>query len=428
MWLVVFFFGPKHDSASASGQITDFGPSMSDFDCDEVERPRKRRKKRSRESHAAVPRTPRLNINGHGMVTLVGDHYSGLGTLMLGTECLPKTLGGFRYVFGCDSSPSSRRLLEYALQPGMIFDDVSNAKNAPHVDLFGFSPPCQPFSPAGQHLGTRDERYKCIFATLVYIEQEKPNMLFFEESDLLLGKYFLEVLAPILHALDAMGYYYDFGRVKTDDHGVGQTRKRTIVACVHTAVLDVELMQTGFCLLPPPLPFECVRAGTLIKKNVGDGVRSFPGTVVTNIQNARAAARAQGIDTEKTAVFVDALGTEGWSTWNVEACPTITAKRGGAGGHFLLHRDRFTDLDELSALMGIPAGRLAWQEAGIAKTNYGHMLGNAVSVNVIERLIPRLLRACGRITNRQLQEADVWLHNGHDAKWVRKKLLGTRHV
>ena len=76
-----------------------------------------------------------------------------------------------------------------------------------------------------------------------------------------------------------------------------------------------------------------------------------------------------------------------------DRCPCITRTRGGTG-FYLPSRGRRMTLGERLRLQGLPLAYLQHCQ-GISKRQLGMMIGNAMSGNVLEELLSRLLLACG---------------------------------
>ena len=73
-------------------------------------------------------------------------------------------------------------------------------------------------------------------------------------------------------------------------------------------------------------------------------------------------------------------------------CPCLTRSRAGAGGHGVSSRSRLLTLEEMLALQGMPAEVC---RVGISDCQMGFMIGNTMLVNVLERLLVRLLPGVG---------------------------------
>ena len=94
-------------------------------------------------------------------------------------------------------------------------------------------------------------------------------------------------------------------------------------------------------------------------------------------------------------VVVDGMAGKKFEQLTVDYCPCITHARGKQGGFILLKKgwQCWTTLQDLARLQG---SHLDFLEChGVASTQLGGMIGNAMSRNVLDRVIPRLLYAAG---------------------------------
>ena len=111
----------------------------------------------------------------------------------------------------------------------------------------------------------------------------------------------------------------------------------------------------------------------------------------------REAARKElNLDTKRGVFVLDAHAGK-FKKLTENFMPTITRSRGYTGGYLLLRKGwrRFTTLDELAKLQGTRLDRL--DLTGVSNPQLGGMIGNAMSRNVLDRLIPRILYASGSI-------------------------------
>ena len=76
------------------------------------------------------------------------------------------------------------------------------------------------------------------------------------------------------------------------------------------------------------------------------------------------------------------------------AC-TLTRARGIAGGPYLTNRGRRLSLEELVKLQGCPPQIPFDHEERLKPRHFQAALGNAMTCSILERLIPRVLRASG---------------------------------
>lgn len=86
-----------------------------------------------------------------------------------------------------------------------------------------------------------------------------------------------------------------------------------------------------------------------------------------------------------------------WSVarqWKLDETPTLTASRGRTGFYVTKLRRRLTVKESLR-LQGIRLCRKTVKMAKLSASQVGAAAGNAMSQNVLERLLPRVLRHAG---------------------------------
>ena len=77
-----------------------------------------------------------------------------------------------------------------------------------------------------------------------------------------------------------------------------------------------------------------------------------------------------------------------------------------AGGHYLMTLGRTMTEKEMCRLQGIPDGRIDYCNAGAPKAEFLHAVGNAMSSNVVARILARALPAASLVTHIELPNAD----------------------
>ena len=73
--------------------------------------------------------------------------------------------------------------------------------------------------------------------------------------------------------------------------------------------------------------------------------------------------------------------------------PCFTCSRGG--GHWLTNRGRYTNKPEMFRLQGMDPSN--FHVVSVSEYQLGRQLGNTMSVNVLERILTRLLPAAGLV-------------------------------
>ena len=151
-------------------------------------------------------------------------YFAGAGGSSLGLERAGYTTLGFEY---WKPAIDTHRANGMACVEADLSDPTIDA-TLPACDLAWFSPPCQPFSAAGDRQGEFDDRdgfpwtLRIIAATLpaVVIIENVKGLTFTTHAD-----YFTGVLTSIRR----LGYHVEWKVLNCADYGVPQTRERTIL-------------------------------------------------------------------------------------------------------------------------------------------------------------------------------------------------------
>jgi site-specific DNA-cytosine methylase len=118
-------------------------------------------------------------------------------------------------------------------------------------------------------------------------------------------------------------------------------------------------------------------------------------------------------------ILVDLAASARFENQGVDIAPCITATRAKTGGFFIMNQKRMTTTDELGRLQGFPT----WAVDKMLSTsaNAGDIrfaIGNAMSVNVLVRLLPRVLHSAGLLKDKP---RDIWKHmSSKNAKAFKK--------
>ena len=118
-----------------------------------------------------------------------------------------------------------------------------------------------------------------------------------------------------------------------------------------------------------------------------------------------------GINVEKSAIVTEIDSSLAFGSWAAGFVPCITASRGRARGfHINLYNRRLT-LDELMRCQGMSPRMLEGWNGFMNAASMGHAVGNAMSVTVLERLIPRVLFSASLLSEKMtdMHEDSSWL-------------------
>merc|ERR1711956_14958 len=120
-------------------------------------------------------------------------------------------------------------------------------------------------------------------------------------------------------------------------------------------------------------------------------------TLHTQMCVGRLRISASGCKPLKVPYVVDCDSSGYRMKWMKEASPCITCSR--AAGHWVTSRGRRLTKDEMMRLQGIRSGKFA---KAVPERQLGIQIGNAMSVNVLERLFVRALPAAGLVAHNTL--------------------------
>ena len=121
------------------------------------------------------------------------------------------------------------------------------------------------------------------------------------------------------------------------------------------------------------------------------------------ITTAQAGGKRLTID---TPLFADIDCSARYFKASGRVLHTFIATRGRAGGPWICARGRRTDVyEELPWVQGFHPRQLDFEGAGITRSQAGGMLGNAMSLNVVERLLCEAFWCAGLSSKRPV---DRW--------------------
>ncbi|OFH01751.1 DNA (cytosine-5-)-methyltransferase [Listeria monocytogenes] len=163
--------------------------------------------------------------------------FSGAGGLDLGL-----INAGFNIVFANDILKPA--IENYRHNIGDIYEgDITkiHPENLPDGDVVVGGFPCQPFSNAGNRLGTEDDRGNLYLEVLKIIEQKHPKIVIMENVRGLLSmknKDGSKLIDTIVYLLEKIGpgYKVKYQLLKASDYGVPQNRYRVIIIGVRSDI------------------------------------------------------------------------------------------------------------------------------------------------------------------------------------------------
>ena len=337
-----------------------------------------------------------------GVLIRVGTECSGMEPVAMALRNLG-VLGQCSLEFCCEINKWCKNFILQNHPPKRFFDDITlrDPRTTPPCDLYVAGFPCQPFSRAGLRQGRNDAKGRgSIFDHIItYLRAHRPRAVILENVaglQELFAETFREMLASLrdIKGNGNQPYYVVSKRlVDTAKWGLPHSRKRIYIVC-----LSQEAMRT--CSAPFLWPRPSIAStpiDDLLQPTCGsdaDLLALGPRTrdkLLAYLEKLHTRGYAPGTDTWIINVFGRVPhGMRGQS-------PCLTRGRAGAGGHWVSSRSRLLTVQEMLILQGMAANV---RRAGISDRQLGLMIGNAMSVNVLERLLVRLLPGVGLLRER----------------------------
>jgi len=344
--------------------------------------------------------------------------FSGIGGFDLALDRANQEIVG-----ACEIDEYARRIYARHFPKTKIYGDVTQIKleELPEFDGIVAGFPCQTFSIAGKRLGFKESRGELFFEIARIAKQKRPRYLLLENVKGLLSHDNGETFAVILNTLDELGYDAEW-QVLNSKFWVPQNRERIFIICYLRDQPRPEIF--------PFREKSGVSTPTDDRKQEGrEGVRSED--IASTIDSRYGALRNSGETYLQQVGNIDTKGHNSlWGrVYDPEGiAPNLNAEGGGLGaktglfaipvmnpafkeksqngrtikeagdpsftltaqdqhGVIIGSRIRRLTPTECERLQGFPDG---WTE-GLSDTQRYKCLGNAVTVNVIEFLLSKLL-------------------------------------
>ena len=358
---------------------------------------------------AARPQVPIAMTNTRSRDLIrVGTECSGMEPVAMALRNLG-IVGHCSFEFCCDVDKWCKKFIFQNSPPKQFFDDIKlrDPLAAPPCDLYVAGFPCQPFSRAGLRQGTQDAKGRgTIFEyILAYLRAHRPRAIILENVAGLHDKVFEQTFNEMLDALrDIKGnagqphYIVSKRVVDTAKWGLPHSRKRVYIVCMAKDAINEAVPfrwpRPSAAIKPMDDLLQPIRGGDAELSALGPNCRN---RLLAYLDKLRARGDNPDVDTWVINVF-------GQTPHGMKAqSPCLTRSRAGAGGHWVSSRSRLLTIEEMLSLQGMRADVC---REGISNRQMGLMIGNAMSVNVLERLLVRLLPAVGLRPPGSLQ--DKW--------------------
>ena len=135
-----------------------------------------------------------------------------------------------------------------------------------------------------------------------------------------------------------------------------------------------------------------------------------------NVKHFKAISAKKKVNVDADYFIIDANAGKSFTHMMHQCSPCITRSRGANGGHYVTKLRRFMTIWEIGQLQGFPTRvTAALRSRAPSDTVLGGAYGDAMSVNVLMRILPRALFAAGLLPK---PARDAWENA--------KALLGSR--
>ena len=333
----------------------------------------------------------------------VGSACSGWNSEIFALE---KLQVAYTHIFSCDNDKSVQKLADALHTPADYYDDVTTEPfliYAEPVQFFMAGFPCQCWSAAGSRAGLSDANGRgiIILYIIVYIMTRKPLLFMLENVENITKGRFAATFRHILELLsglkgDTGNYLYTVEYKSMNCRAYGtlpQNRPRTFIVGILRTVQQAPITWPSVAPMRDLAEFlDAVPAGDLLP---------FPGRLPPKSSKTKrkhvlatlAATIQLGVGPLTMLIVVDHASSR--TNYAIGYSPCLTRTRAMSHGHWLTHLQREMNTDEMVRLQGVDPWRIrGWQNLISAQQFHG-IIGNAVPVPMLERILIKALYAAG---------------------------------
>ena len=276
------------------------------------------------------------------------------------------------------------------------------------IDIYVAGIPCQPFSRSGVHGGIDDSRGQLFFHVAAFLTSNRPEPFVIENVSSLVTDHaetfecMLTILRNITGEDKQTGFYSVAWKIlHTSEHGLPQHRERVFIVGTKKAA-----MQFPFAW---PHPTK-MRSLTSILGLPQDPAAEAPQLNNTNLKNLLAITDSYK-DKGNRLIEVENICNIGGASPHImeNMCPCLTKTRCSSQGYYSFSQTRSLSVYDMCRLQGVPAKDIAGWSNIVSKSQIGGIIGNAIPICLMERLLREVLISTGWAVH-----ADRWA----DAKAV----------
>ena len=298
-----------------------------------------------------------------------------------------------RHVAACDIDKHCRAVIQHNFKPEVIFDDICTlgAREMPNHDVLFAGFPCQPFSRLGLAGGLVDKHGRGIIVMhiLRLLRAKTPAIVVLENVADIVTRH-RDVLKAVVEALQGMNYNVEWRVLDTARFGVPQSRPRCWIVAVQQSALAKPLQW------PTPALQQCQTIDELLGPTPShSSARRTPRSQLgqDRLALAKSRLRDRGIDPLRTTCLVDIDCSARFMTMKARCSPCLTRRRAYDGGFWITTHGRRLGTDDMLRLQHMDPQRLK-RPSDVPIKLFNAMIGNAMSVNVVEAVIAMLSRSC----------------------------------
>lgn len=307
-----------------------------------------------------------------------------------------------------EADPDVRELLkithEYIgkpLGPDQMSCDV-RTRPLVESDIYIGTSPCQDYSAAGTNQGSSGSDGFLWYDQCEKIVVERPRAFMLENVSGLLRRH-QQDLHVALQIFGEAGYVVLHKLLTTAEHGLPQKRQRLYICGIRRDSLNPNVSLDT--LWPKPLEHPVNLRMFLNKERLpGLPVIDEASQCTTFRENLEHAKRIMGDDWRKFGVCID-VGAGQHKICTSECFPTITSSRASALSYYAPYRRQKLSAVELGRLQGLPDDLTEQMETRCGTRVVGAAIGNALSLNVVERVLRNLLWASSLVSELP---SDFW--------------------
>lgn len=237
-----------------------------------------------------------------------------------------------------------------------------NTKELPDFDLLCGGFPCQSFSIAGKRLGFTDTRGTLFFEIARILKAKQPKLLLLENVKGLLSHDDGNTFKTIISTLTELGYDLQWQVLNSKNHGVPQNRERVFIVGHLRGTSRPKVFPFGEGCQRNDVPAD--------KREQLLGPRQYSGAIDANYHKGADGKRTLIAKTVRSGGRASPHGSkQNWDSYEFKG------------------KIRRLTPTECERLQGFPDG----YTEGVSDTQRYKTLGNAVTVNVIEEIVKRLI-------------------------------------